>query len=242
MRTLRPALWFCCLGPWLAGVALLAQGKPDGADHKRGTPPAPTHDPRPHLPPATAMAHLQQGHAAWLSHRRQGQPPPAAAERPAGAGRYVCAVLHCAEIDLDLPTALGLARRDVLLLSLPGPFVTPEVTAMLQRLQRDERLSLILIVGHDACQALQPPADTNRKDALSRRAEHAATEAARSQRPLLPTMLDMQRQLLLAGSEPLRAAVAADTLRVVVAELTPRTQELRWRVPASHALPMPPVR
>lgn len=239
---MRPALLHYCLVLWLAGAALLAQGKTDGADSKRGAPPAPTHDPRPQLPPAAAMAHVQAAHARWLAQQRLGQAAPEPGERPAGAGRYVCAVLHCAELELDFPAALGLQRRDVLLLSLPGPFVTPEVTAMLQRLQRDERLSLILVVGHDACQALQPAGDANKKDALSRRAEHAQAEAARQKQALATTMLDMQRQLLLAGSEPLRAAVAADTLRVVVAELTPRTQELRWRVPASHALPMPPVR
>jgi len=242
MGNARPALTSWSLGLWLAGAVLVAQGKPDGADTKRGAPAAPTHNPRPHLPPTAAMAHLQQGHAAWLARRRLGQPEPATPERPAGAGRYVCAVLHCAELELDLPAALGLARRDVLLLSLPGPFVTPEVAAMLQRLQRDERLSLILVISHDNCQALQPQAEVSPKDALARRADHVRQEATRRQQTLAATMADLQRQLLLAASADLRAAVAADTLRIVVAEIAPRSEELQWRLPASHSLPMPPVR
>jgi hypothetical protein len=135
----------------------------------------PTHAPLPVLRPLDAWLHIRAGNAAWLSARDAGLPAPAP-ERPGGAGRYVCAVFICADADLDVPAVLGLQRRDVLLISTPGPFVSPESIGLLERLVREERLSLVLILTHTSCRTLTAPprADTRpgvepRQDALAQR-------------------------------------------------------------------------
>lgn len=113
-----------------------------------------THAPLPTLPPAIAFHHVQNGNAALAAARLAGKPPPPPAERPAGAGRYVCAALVCADADLDVPSLLGLRSGDVLVLSVPGPFATPETTALLERMVVDERLSLVLVLAHADCRSL----------------------------------------------------------------------------------------
>lgn len=113
-----------------------------------------THAPLPTLHPAIAFQHVQNGNAAAAAARAAGQPPPPPAERPAGAGRYVCAALVCADADLDVPSLLGLRSGDVLVLSVPGPFATPETTALLERMVVDDRLSLVLVLAHADCRTL----------------------------------------------------------------------------------------
>ncbi|MBM3962061.1 MAG: hypothetical protein FJ306_09215, partial [Planctomycetes bacterium] len=121
----------------LAGIALAAAGaaqqhgngdgnsKPVAAPTQQ--PPAPpTHAPLPELPPLAALAHCQTGNAAHVRARASGKPVPTAADRPAGAGKYVCAVLVCADAGVDVPALMGLAPADVLLLAAPGPFASPE--------------------------------------------------------------------------------------------------------------------
>jgi hypothetical protein len=86
----------------LAGIVLAAggaaqqhgNGKPVAAPAPPQQPPAPaTHAPLPELPPLAALAHCQTGNAAHVRARASGKPVPAPADRPAGAGKYVCAVL-----------------------------------------------------------------------------------------------------------------------------------------------------
>ena len=57
--------------------------------------------------------------------------------RPAGAKRYVCAVITCADVDCDIPALLGLAQKDVLELRLAGPFVNVAAVALLDRTIRN---------------------------------------------------------------------------------------------------------
>lgn len=212
------------------------------AQQKRGSSEAPTHAPQPDLPPALAFAHVRAGHDAWLAARTRKEPAPPPADRPAGAGRYVCAVLVCADCDFDVPAALGLRRRDVLLLSVPGPFVTPEVAAMLERQVLQERLSLVVLLAHPRCATLQPAAAGAPPDALSARADLVRRDAARLRLPLAKALVLGQRELLLASSDELRQRAADDHLRVVAAEVDPSTASITWHLKATDSMPMPPVK
>lgn len=212
------------------------------ADQKRGGGQAPTHAPQPDLPPQVAFAHVRAGHAAWLAARGAGSPVPAPAERPAGAGRYVCAAIVCSDADLDLPTMLGLRRADVLLLSVPGPFVTPEVTAAIERQLLQERLSLVLVLTHTRCTTLQPPTGAQPKDVLFARADQATKAAERRGLPLTKSLALAQRELLLASAEELAKRVTESRLRVVAAEIDTPTGAITWHQKAIDTLPLAPVK
>lgn len=236
----------------LLGGGLLAQHVPPPAappshaepqaPQKRGSSEAPTHAPQPDLPPALAFAHVRAGHDAWLAARTRKEPAPPPADRPAGAGRYVCAVLVCADCDFDVPAALGLRRRDVLLLSVPGPFVTPEVAAMLERQVLQERLSLVVLLAHPRCATVPPTAAATPPDALSTRADLVRRDAARLRLPLAKALVLGQRELLLASSDELRQRAAEDHLRLVAAEVDPSTASITWHLKATDSMPMPPVK
>lgn len=209
------------------------------AEHKRGAPEAPTHAPQPTLHPLLALQHCKNGNAAATAAIALDRAMPKPAARPAGAGRWLAAVVICADADVDIAPLLGLARADVLLLSVPGPFVSPETTAMLERAVADERLSLVLILAHADCRTLQPNASP---DALTRRREALRAEAERQQQPLPKTLTQLQREQLLAASELLRAKQAAEELRIVPATLDPRTGVLQWHHANADVMPLPPVK
>ena len=212
------------------------------AEHKRGARTPPTHAPQPALPPLVAWLHCKQGNQNAQTALAQGRPLPAPAERPAGAGRYVCAVLLCADADVDIAPLLGLQRNDVLVIAAPGPFATPETQALLERTFAAERFPLLLVVGHDRCRTLAARPVQLPVDAIDRRVEAARAEAARRQQPLAKAMLLWQREQLLAGSDLLRAAVARDDLRILPAELATATGALTWHHQAVDVLPFAPVK
>jgi carbonic anhydrase len=215
---------------------------PTTAEQKRGTPPLPTHAPQPEVPPLALLAHVREGHERWLEARRGGKPAPAPAERPAGAGRYVCAVVVCADCDLDVPALLGLRRADVLLFSVPGPFVTPEVSAAIERQVLHERLGLVLLFTHTHCATLAPADDATPPDVLAAKAALAAKEALRRRQPLGKTLVQAQRELLLASAEGLSRQAAVDKVRIVPAEIDSATGAITWHQRPIDALPMPPVK
>jgi len=209
------------------------------AEQKRGAADSPTHAPQPVLHPLLAWKHVKDGNAAATAALAADKPVPEPAERPAGAGRYLCAVLVCADVDADIAPLLGLRRSDVLLLSVPGPFATPETTALLERAVADERLSLVLVFTHENCRALTPRTPA---DALTTRADAVAAEAARRQQPLTKALACLQRDQLLAASELLRAKVAKDELRILPATIDPKTATLSWHHARIDAMPLAPVK
>jgi len=236
------------------------QPRAGGADATPSKSPAvprrepPTHAPLPVLRPLDAWLHIRAANAAWLSARDAGLPAPAP-ERPGGAGRYVCAVFTCADADLDIPAVLGLQRRDVLLISTPGPFVSPESIGLLERLVREERLSLVLILTHTSCRTLTAPPRTAdvrpgvepRQDALAQRLESLRAEAKRNEISLGSFSLGRalvlsQREHLLASSDELRARVTADQLRVVPGEVDTNTGAFTWHHHRADELPLLPVK
>ena len=237
-----------------AGGALVAQEHPpaghapprphleSAAEHKRGARTAPTHAPQPELPPMVAWLHLEQGNRAAQQAIAAQQPLPKPTDRPAGAGRYVCAVLVCADADLDLGPLLGLQRRDVLVIAVPGPFADPASQALLERTFAAERFPLLLVLGHTHCRTLAPNPAGGAPDAIEQRLERARAEAKHRQWSLTRALLLLQREQLLAASDPLRAAVASDRLRVLPAELDDRTGALTWHHQPIDALPLAPVK
>lgn len=206
-------------------------------------PPAPTHAPQPEFAPLDAWEHVKKGNdrAAAAREKRESLPPPA--PRPAGAGRHICAVVVCADCDLDVPALLGLPRQDVLLISAPGPFVTPEITALLERAVKEDRLSLVLMLTHKNCTTLETEAGASpQQDALVQRLALARAEAQRMRTTLARALLLGQRERMLAASDPLRKAVADDALRVMPGELDTRTGAITWLHRAADAMPLAPVR
>ncbi len=215
---------------------------PSATEQKRGSPEAPTHAPHIHLPPQLAFAFVRAGHDAWQEATRKRLPPPTPAERPSGAGRYVCAVVVCADLDREVAPLLGLRREDVLVLSTPGPFVTPEIAASLERQVKEQRLPLILVLSHDRCPTLAKPAQGGPRDVLSARRDLAAKDAERRQLPVEKALALAQRELLLASSERLAAHVDDNTLRVMSAQVETETGAITWFSRPIDELPMPPVK
>jgi carbonic anhydrase len=213
------------------------------AEVKNGAPVRPTHAPQPELPPLVAWQHVLAGNEDAVASRAAREPAPALRDRPAGAGRYVCAAIVCADADVDVPALLGLARRDVLLLSAPGPFVQPEAIALLEQAVVEERLSLVLVIGHAECRALATRAGVSAgQDALAERIEVVRQQAARTQTTLAQCLVRMQSQQLLAASDLLRERATAGSLRVLPAGLDVKTRALSWLQPRSDEYTLPPIR
>ena len=242
----------------LLAAAALATGllgqEPRGQGHGAPPPPAPvlattpakapakapaTHAPLPQLPPLAAWRHLQQGNAAYAQALAAGKSAPAPADRPAGAGKHVCAVVVCADAPVDAAALLGLARADALVVAVPGPFVAAETVALLERAVVDHRLSLVVVLGHTDCESL---AERREADALRRRRDAVHAEAQRRGEPLAPTAVRMQRDLLVASSELLRQRCEADQLRVLPATFDARTGAVQYCQRAADALPVSPVK
>ncbi|MBL9079392.1 MAG: hypothetical protein JNL08_17960 [Planctomycetes bacterium] len=250
MPTVR-APWIGRLATWCALAVAVPSQHGDAAAPTAAAPvtaPAkasdrPTHTPRLQLPPVAAWQHLRAGNDAFVRAQADGTDPPAPAERPAGAGRYVCAVIACADADVDVAALLGLRRRDVLLLSVPGPFVAADTVALLEQAVAECGLSLVVVLGHADCRTLatQPGATPN-QDATAQRLAAARADAERDRAPLLPHLLRAQCLRLLAASDLLRQHADADTLRVLPAELDARSGRVVWHHQRGEQYALRPVR
>lgn len=161
--------------------------------------------------------------------------------RPTGAGRYVCAVITCAALDVPVHELFGLQREDVLVLRTPAGLIGPETAALLDRILVQHRLSLVLTLGHEHCDALEPSGN-ERPDALDRRLAALQRRAAHAGRPLLDTLLHRQRELLLTSSESLERARREDRLRVVPCRVDVNSRRVTWLHRRADALPMAPVK
>lgn len=259
--------WCAALLAVSLGSALACQheARPHKPADRNGAAKAATHAPKPQLKPLVAWEFVKLGNAAHVqrlaTQKRQkaraalghttekghhdGHEQESAARRnrpvrPAGAGRYVCAVLACADQDVELAEVLGVQRKDVLVLRTPGPFVNAEAVALLERTIARHRLSLVLILGHARCESLQQPSD--REDALSRRVAPLRALARRHKQPLHERLVHQQRELLLASSSTMRSAVDEDELRILPALLDARSGQIRWVARRAHTLPLAPVK
>ena len=213
-----------------------AETKPAG-EQKRGSRAPATHTPRLELHPLVLFEHVKAGNEAAAAAAAKRKPMPEPQARPAGAGRYVCAVVACSDCDVDVPQLLGLRREDVLLISVPGPFADAELVAQLERAVRDDGLRLVLVLGHVGCR-LHKPAD----DALGKRVAVARQQAERQKQPLGQTIVQMQRELLLAASELLQQRTGKDELRVFPGEIDAATRSVQWHHTKVDAMPLLPVK
>jgi carbonic anhydrase len=250
MRRDRPPR--AVLAAWLVGLAAATPAQapaghqppaaPAGETH-RGAAGSPTHASQLTLPPWAAYQHVRAGNQAYASARAAQAAPPAPAARPTGAGRYVCAAVVCADADLDVAALLGLRRQDVLVLAAPGPLVAPETAALLEQAVAEERLPLIVVIGHADCRTLATrPGVTPGQDALARRIAAIRHEAERTATPLPRSLVQAQCQRLLAASDVLRAHHARDALRLLPAVVDDRTGALTWHHPRSEEFALRPVR
>jgi carbonic anhydrase len=206
-------------------------------------PPAPTHAPQPQFSPLDAWTHVKRGNERAAAARAAREPLPAPAPRPAGAGRHICAVIVCADCDLDVAALLGLPRQDLLLISTPGPFVTPEITALLERAVAEDRLSLVLMLTHTHCTTLDTPAAASpQQDALAQRLALVRAEAERMRTTVDKALLLGQRERLLAASDALQRATGTDTLRVMPGQIDTRSGAITWLHRNADAMPLTPVR
>ena len=165
----------------------------------------------------------------------------ATATRPSGAGKYVCAVITCADADHNIAELMGLAQQDVLVLRLAGTFVNPEAVALLDRIIEQHQLSLIILLSHEQCESLRS-SQTNANDALDRRLTQLRPLAKRQQQSLSEAVVRQQRELLLASSASMQKLVQQDRLRVLPAVLNDKSGAVQWHHRRAQELPLSPVK
>lgn len=236
-------------------------------EDQNGAASAPTHAAKTRLPPLVAWHFVRQGNDAFALSRQNAaihasrnrahakvtkthhQPHHeplqdsviTTASRPAGAGRYVCAVITCADSDTSISAALGLARKDVLELKLAGGFVNPEAVALLDRAISKHQISLILVLAHNQCDGLKARSN-GPEDALDRRLARLIPLAQQQHRSLPVALAYQQRELLLGSSRVIRDLVKQDHLRIVPAMLNEQTGAIRWHHRRAQELPLSPVK
>ncbi len=228
----------------LLATGLLAQhgGTEPPAKDAGKTPPPVQHTPRIHLPPRAALAHLRACIEAAAAARAEGLPQPRPA-RPSGAGRWLVAVIACADAGVDVPALLGLPPEDVLLLASAGPLPQAGDVALLEHAVQHEKLPLCIVLTHADCAALRTePQPTPARQVLERRLAAARTLAAERSLPLHQAQALVQRQALTSASDVLRLATEQNRLLVVPASVEARTRSLHWHTTAAEELPMPVVR
>ncbi|HLQ36181.1 MAG TPA: hypothetical protein VK348_00165 [Planctomycetota bacterium] len=201
------------------------------------------HRPRPELPPELALEHLRQGNVAFTASRKAGGRLPTPGERPAGAGRYLAAVVVCADAGIDVPALLSQWPEDLLLLSLPSTQVSAEAIAVLERAVTAERLSLCLVLTHAACPGLQAgKATTPAQELLERRTQPARALAQRRNLAVDKAQALLQRECLLAGSELLRQRSDDGKFRVVPASVDGKAGTITWHTTHAEELEVAPVK
>ncbi len=152
----------------LAAPALGQHAKHHGGSKTTRAQATDLHRPKLWLAPEIAFDHLRKG--AFLVQRarmretkeaRIGSPhprkfdAPTPARRPTGAGKYLAAVVSCADADLDVPATLLQRRRDLLLFSSPGPRFGRDEVGLLEHSVREHGLSLCVVLVHEGCETLQ---------------------------------------------------------------------------------------
>jgi len=223
-------------------LTALAYGCPgqEAREHPKRPAAPPVHAPHPALPPAAALAFVRDGNARCVAARATGAAPAPLPPRPAGAGRYVVAVVTCADAAIDVPALLGLRSEDVLLISNAGATADGDAIELLERAVARERLSLCIVLTHADCASLSPaPAGDERGSA---RGAAAREFAARRRLPLDKAQALLQRELLLGASTLLADATRSGNLNVVAASADAATGALAWHLGRSESLPMAPVR
>jgi carbonic anhydrase len=249
-------LAFVSLLPAALGAQTDRQEQQPPQHAKRLAGPVAIHRAQPELPPKAALRHLQQGNEDYLSRTTQHdmaarsgkQSTEARREptrpRPAGAGRHVAAVIACADLQVDLPRLFDCQRKDLYILRTPAALTDAGTVAALESLVQKERLSLCIVLTHDACDALTTESEQPTPAQLSLRSRlRAALQLARRQDlPLGKAQARTQREFLLASSEVLRSAEREERIRIIGASLAEDGARVEWHVPRIDTLPIAPVK
>lgn len=282
----RLAFALCCLA-LLGGIAS-AQGGPHGHDAPtpqrhaeraegkdeghaatqrtgRDEAEAPIHRPQMRLSGDEAFAFVQARHEQTKrEHPDSGQPGEKSGHetptRPAGSGRYVCAVVACADAGIDACALLGLDAKDVLLIQNAGANADADVAELVARAQQDHGLSLVVVLAHDACGSLGEGARARRGAGASASPESTRIEQRASAARALADRLRIsiahahalrQRERLEAALRDRPAAHASceggdetpmAPVRVVAATVDAAERRVTWRTQRQDSLPIAPVR
>lgn len=240
----------------------------EAAGHGHAAPPrtgkgetaAPIHRPQLRLSGDDAFAFVQARHEQRMREEHGEEGKRERSQRPAGAGRYVCAVVACADAGIDVRTALGLDAADVLLIQNAGANADSDTAELVARAREQHGLSLVLVLSHDACESLgegatkprRSDADADPQTArVEQRAASARALAARLRVSLAHAHALRQRERLEAAllDQPTAHAnceAAGEPpmapLRVVAATVDTATQRVTWRTQRQDSLPIAPVR
>ncbi|MEZ5965031.1 MAG: hypothetical protein R3F56_14450 [Planctomycetota bacterium] len=151
--------------------------------------------------------------------------------RPAGAGRWVVAVVVDAEADVEPHEVLGLERQDVLVLASPGPCLRPEELALLEHAVRAEHLALCVLMVRAGGTTVSAEAESPAARALRRRLPGPPAGARASADTAAERHAEMQSVLALTASDELQQAAKHGLFRTAVAVLPPRGTQVRFVAP-----------
>lgn len=219
----------------------------------------PVHHAQPDLPAEAALQFLREANARVAAARAHGE-RAADEPRPAGAGRYVVAVIGCADAGVDAAALFGLRPEDVLWIANAGAVASSDAADLVAWAAREHRVRLCVVLGHTQCASLAPNAEGNsasRVPGADRRAAAARALAARRRLSLAEAQALVQAEQLRAAlrsatateSEPAKGtattaepAARQPEVRVVAASLDATTRAVTFLVPRADELPIAPVR
>lgn len=223
----------------------------------KGEPVPPTHAARLVLEPSELLRFVEESHARAQRAREKSEPAPAPLPRPSGAGRYVCAVISCADAGIEPARVLGLDPRDVLVIQNAGALAERDAADLLAWAQREHGLSLCLVLSHDRCASLG--ANNGNRDVTAQSAMRRAEERSRAARELAASRrirvsaahaLVQREQLLAALADELGAHTSCEdgakspmpSMRIVPALVDSSTLGVEWLSQRIDSLPIAPVR
>ena len=237
--TVTCSLAILCLG----GLSPAQAGTKAGANQeaslgKAGARPMPLHRPLFVFKPQDALRHLARGNRAMLAATQLGpdknhQPNPL--RRPAGAGRYVAAVIQSSGYQRSASEVFASRHRDLLVMASPGPAVRAAEVAAVEHAVREHRLSLLVILVHPKDMALQLPGkettageSTKAARALWSHVAAAHKLAAAARVGVAEAHGLLQAEIMWRISPYLRVQRQAHRFRIAVGILRPRTGAVHW--------------
>jgi carbonic anhydrase len=208
------------------------------------------HHAQPSLPPEAALEHVREGNQRYVEARKRGASPAEPMARPAGAGRFVVAVIGCADAAVDVPALLGLRPQDLLWISNAGACADAEAADLALYAAQEHRVSLCIVLTHTGCPSLGENSSQKPDTATVPRAEHRSAKArelarrrdlrlAHAQALLQCEQLDaaIRGPVATTGQQATRAP-----LRTVPATVDVRTGAIEWHVSRAEQMPIAPVR
>ena len=226
----------------------------------KGEAAAPIHRPQLRLSGDDALAFVQAPHQQRMREEHGTDGKHEGPHRPAGAGRYVCAVVACADAGIDACATLGLDAADVLLIQNAGANADADTAELVARAREQHGLSLVLVLAHDACASLGDGATKPRGSDADATSQHARVEQRAASARLLAARLRIslahahalrQRERLEAALRDQPTAHAScqaagepsmAPMRVVAATVDTATKRVTWRTQRQDSLPIAPVR